>query len=77
MTQRRHSYSIEMRSKEYVQKISVSNAAEGEVIFEGELGELVGIELVEGIMLLISGEHGTIRIDISEDELRHGLKPKK
>lgn len=77
MTPRRHSFSIEMRSKDHIQNISVNNAPNGNVIFEGELGELVSIELVEGILLQISGVHGTVRIDISEDELRHGLKSKK
>ena len=75
-TSSRHSFSIEMASKEHVQKVSVSDSLEGGVIFEGELGELVCIELVEGIMLQISGDNGTIRIDISKDELMRGLKTK-
>jgi len=60
MTSSRHSFSIEMASKDHLHKVSVSNAHDGEVIFEGELGELTHIELVEGIMLQISGVHGTI-----------------
>ncbi len=77
MTSCRHSFSIEMTSKDHVHRISVSNAPNGEVTFEGELGELTHIELVEGIMLQISGVHGTFRIDITEVELAQGLKSKK
>jgi len=73
----RHSFSIEMASREHVQKVSVSDSLDGGVIFEGELGELVSIELVEGILLQISGDNGTIRIDISKDELTRGLKTKR
>ncbi len=76
-TTRRHSFSIEMTSRDHVQKVSVSDVFDGGVIFEGELGELVDIELVEGIMLQISGANGTLRIDVSEDELVKGLKTKR
>ena len=74
---KRHSFSVEMTSKDHVQTISVSNVPEDAVIFEGELGELVHIEVVEGIMLQITGVHGTIRIDITDAELAQGLKPKR
>jgi hypothetical protein len=33
--------------------------------------------LIEGKVLTIQGENGTIRIDISEEELMHVLKPQK
>ena len=68
MTSRQHSFSIEMASKEHVKKISINNEVFG-VVFEGELGELTNIELVEGLMLQISGINGVFRIDITEKEL--------
>lgn len=75
MTPNKHSFSIELAAKDHVHKISLSNSPNG-VIFEGELGELVQVELVEGIMLQITGVNGTFRIDITGDELDKGLKKK-
>ena len=77
LTPNKHSFSIEMKSKEHVQKISISNSPNGEAIFEGELGEITQIELVEGIMLQINGVNGTFRIDITSEELYGGLKTRK
>ena len=68
MTSRQHSFSIEIASKEHVKKISIGNETIG-VVFEGELGEITNIELVEGLMLQISGINGIFRIDITEKEL--------
>ncbi len=69
MTSKQHSFSIEMASKEHMKKISIGNEPYGEVIVEGELGEITNIELVEGMMLQISGENGVFRMDITEREL--------
>ncbi len=72
----RHSFSIEMASKGHVNRVSVSNELNGEVMFEGELGRLVRIELIEGILLKITGDNGVIRIDLTEKELSTALSKK-
>lgn len=54
-------------------RVSVSNKVNGEVMFEGELGELIGVQLIEGIMLEITGDNGIIRIDLTEKELTQAL----
>ena len=76
MTKERHSFSIEMSSKEHMNRVSISNDLNGEVMFEGELGELVRIELLEGILLKITGDNGVIRIDLTEKELSNVLSKK-
>jgi hypothetical protein len=76
MTIERHSFSVEMASKEHLNLVSVSNDLNGEVVFEGELGGLVRIELIEGILLKITGDNGVIRIDLTEKELSHALSKK-
>ncbi len=73
----RHSFSVEMISKSHIETISVSNEPNGEVMFEGELGGLVQIEFVEGIILQITGDNGVLRIDLTEKELVECLKSKK
>ncbi len=72
----RHTFSIEMVSKDHMTKVSVCNEPKKEVIFEGELGEIANIELVEGLMLQITGDNGVLRIDITECELAQGLVKK-
>ena len=76
MSTGRHSFSIEMTSKDHMNKVTVSTEPMVEVMFEGELGGLVNIELIEGILLQITGDNGVIRIDLTEKELSHGLSKK-
>jgi hypothetical protein len=47
------------------------------VFLEGELGLIEDIELIEGKVLTIKGENGTLRIDVSEEELLHALRQGK
>ena len=77
MSSGQHSFSIEMVSKEHMTKVSVCNEPKKEVIFEGKLGDIASIELVEGLMLEITGDNGVLRLDISEVELAQGLAKKK
>lgn len=73
MPKEQHSFSLEMTSKSHLDKISVSNEPKTEVIVEGELGGLVQIEFIEGIILQITGDNGVFRIDLTEKELSQGL----
>lgn len=77
MSKGRHSFSIEMVSKNHIDTISVSNEPNSEVMFEGELGGLVHIEFIEGIILQITGDNGVFRIDLTEKELSHCLSKKQ
>jgi hypothetical protein len=59
-----------MISRDHLSRIAVSDSSREGVLIEGEFGEAVKIELIEGIMLQISGDKGVFRIDLSEGELR-------
>ena len=72
-----HSFSIEMKFKKHVRHISVSNESHDRVLFEGSLGELEELSMVEGALLEVKGANGVLRIDLSEDELRKMLFHKK
>ena len=72
-----HGFSVEMRSKEYVRRVSVSDNARDAVIFEGFLGEIEEMGIVEGVILEIRGANGTIRIDVSERDLKKIFNKKK
>jgi hypothetical protein len=59
-----------MASRDHLSRISVSDLSREGVLIEGDLGEAVKVELIEGIMLQISGDKGVFRIDLAEGELR-------
>jgi hypothetical protein len=64
-------------SKDHINRVSINNEPEDEVMFEGELGELLEIRLIEGILLQITGENGVLRVDLTEKELVQCLPVKK
>ena len=72
-----HGFSVELKSKEYVRRVSVSDNPRDAVIFEGFLGEIEEMSMVEEVILEIRAANGTLRIDLSEDELRKALARKK
>lgn len=65
---------MEMASKEHVRSLIVSDESQCKVLFEGNLGELQALEMVEEIVLQVRGTKGTLRIDLEEDEFRKMLK---
>lgn len=64
-----HSFSIEMKSKDAIRTLSFLEKEKGNVLFEGFLGKLKNISMVEGIMLEIEGKNGVIKLDITFQEL--------
>jgi hypothetical protein len=72
-----HAFSVEMKCKKHVKHMSVSSDPHHRVFFEGLLGELKELSMVEGAVLEIRGANGVLRIDIGEDELRKMLSRKE
>jgi hypothetical protein len=66
----KQSFSVEMKSKDHVKQILLSSKGRHPVLFEGFLGKLIKLSLVEDLMLEIKGKNGVIRIDITKYELR-------
>jgi hypothetical protein len=71
-----HMFSIELKSKEHLKNVILTNAGTGNVLMEGFLGELETLSFTEDIMLEIKGSKGSLRMDLSKKELI-GLLPKK
>ena len=71
-----HGFSVELRRKNHVRSISVSNSEREGVLLEGTIGEIEEIDILEGAVLQIKGTHGTIMVDICEDKLRALLEKK-
>ena len=59
-----------MKSKKHVRTISVSNKSHDRVLFEGFLGDLLELSMVEGKVLEIKGTNGILRVDLAEEDLR-------
>ena len=68
-----HSFSVEMKSERCVRKISFLDEENGHVFFEGFLGDLESIALVEGVMLEIEGRNGVLKLDITRQEIEKCL----
>jgi hypothetical protein len=66
----RHTFSVEMKSKQYVKNISISDEAYDRVLFEGDLGDHVKASLVDDDVLEFIGSNGILRIGISRIELQ-------
>ena len=69
-----HTFSVEMKSKRYVKSISISDEAHDRVLFEGNLGELLELSIVEGDVLEFIGVNGVLRIGITEKQLWKALR---
>ena len=73
----RHGFSVELDDSERVKRFFILNDSGNRVLFEGFLGELKEISLVEGLMLEVRGSNGILRMDMTEEELRRALAGKR
>jgi hypothetical protein len=69
-----HAFSIELKNKRYVKHIFVSDDAHEQVLFEGNLGKLLDISLVEGDILEFVGVNGVLRISLTREQLEETIK---
>lgn len=65
-----HGFSVRLKSKEHIINISMTEKGTETVLFEGVLGKLEELELIEGTVLRIKGSKGTLMVDLSEEELQ-------
>jgi hypothetical protein len=68
-----HTFSIEMKSRYSLSHISLSDKSAEPVLIQGELGGLEGVYLLEDVTLEVRGVKGTLRLDISKEELEKFL----
>ena len=70
------SFSVEINSKRYLDKISILDGEEG-VLIEGEYGALCYLSLHEDKLLEIQGSNGVFRIELTRSELTGLLNPEE
>lgn len=71
-----HMFSIELKSKEYLKNIILTNPGTGNVLMEGFLGQLETLSFTENIMFEIKGSKGSLRMDLTKKELKRLLPTK-
>ena len=61
--------SIEMKQRQHVKTMMFSDEGLGEVLFEGNLGQLVDLSMVDDRVMEMRGLNGTLRVDLTLEEL--------
>jgi hypothetical protein len=69
-----HTFTVEMKSKRHVKSISISDETPDRVLFEGNLGALQDLSLVEGDVLEIIGVNGVLRINLTKTQLQETIE---
>lgn len=69
-----HSFSVEMKSKDAVKTLTFIEKEKDNIFFEGLLGKLKNVNMVEDVMLEIEGINGIIKLDITSQEIEKCLK---
>ena len=76
-TKNRHSFSVELKSKDYVKTLSLSNNGRERVLVEGVLGELEDIDIIEEAVFQLKGANGSMTLDLTEEEISRMLTKKR
>ena len=63
-------FSIDLVSKEYLDIVSILDKGGKGVTIEGSLGRFLGVEFMDGSVLVIMCENGVLRVDLSLDDIR-------
>jgi hypothetical protein len=71
-----HTFSAEIKSKDYIKQMSFNSKGQYPVFFECFLGDLESLTLVEDLALEIKGKNGILRIDLTKDDLMALFKRK-
>ena len=62
--------SIEMISKKHVRSLIIGDETRDRVLIDVDLGKLLQLTSVDGRVLEIKGTNGTLRVDVTDEELK-------
>jgi len=62
-----------MKSKKFVRNMSISDETRDRVLFQGDLGSINIVSIIDGTALEVIGSNGVLRLEISEEILEHVL----
>ena len=69
-TNRECFFSIELKSKEYLKTVQLSNGSSKSVVVEGTIGEFQHATFDDCIVLEVVGTKGTLKIDLSPEQIK-------
>jgi hypothetical protein len=76
-----HRFSIELKSKDCVERIALPEENGSNVLIEGLMGKFQDLRFTDGLFLEIQGGNGTLRLDMRKEEfnrlLSNGLSENK
>ena len=66
-------FSLELVSRENLEKINIQEGVEG-VLLEGNLGELLNLVIIEDTLMELKGTNGVLRLNVNREELSEAIK---
>ena len=63
-------FSIELKSKTYLKNVTMTNDGHDDVLVEGSIGKLYNAEFADDIVLVVTGDKGILRINLTPDEVK-------
>jgi superfamily I DNA and RNA helicase len=63
-------FSVELKSKVNLKNVTMTNGGQENVLVEGTIGELRSAEFSDDIVLVIVGDQGTLRVNLTQDEIK-------
>lgn len=67
-------FSVELKSKNHLKNLTLSNNGSECILLEGSIGELIEATFKEGIILEVIGQSGILRVDLQEREVTKALQ---
>ena len=61
---------MELKSKHQIKNLSLTNGSRDRVLVEGTIGELKQAAFIEDTLLEVTGDKGTLRINLNHSELK-------
>jgi hypothetical protein len=63
-------FSVELKSKNSLKNVTLTNGSSDSVLIEGTIGELLQASFAEGIVLEVVGKNGVLRLDLAVDDIK-------
>jgi len=63
-------FSIELKSKTHLKNVTMTNDGHDDVLVEGTIGELQKAEFADDIVLVVTGDKGILRINLTQEEIK-------
>jgi len=68
-------FSVELKSKVNLKNVTVREGSQENVLVEGTLGKLQHAEFDNGVVLVVFGDKGVLRVNLTIDEItKRGMK---